>query len=285
MIQFGSFSKSTTDQFFSPEAYRRIVGLFLGFKPVENVAKMVEDVNTFFEDYIISLQKMTPGTHNFTDSWVRFFRDWGRQSGHPGLQAVAEITHMVEKGVNSFYHVAGPSEELAMAKLVKDIQFAYTGFLLKSSELQQVLMDAGQFALPDTIKAYADEFQKTKKLPNYSEFFNRYANHLEDYLLEVLESDEYSVLQADVSKSGIAVKAKMDELVEMTFHDMPFLMKSFADEVARENTSLRRKIRELETRLYAIESAFTGGSAMPKEETPKTAAPRKASNGKKTTTK
>ena len=289
LIQFGSFSKNTTDQFFSPEAYRRIVGLFLGFKPVENLAKMVEDVNSFFEDYISSLQKMTPGTQHFADNWMRFFRDWGRQTGHPGLQAVAEITNMVEKGVNTLYHVAGPGEELAMAKLLKDIQFAYTGFLLKSSELQQVLMDAGQFALPDTIKAYYDEFQKTKKLPNYNEFFNRYANHLENYLLEVLESDEYSVLQADVSKTGIAVKAKMDELVELAFHDMPFLMKSFADEVARENTSLRRKIRELETRLYAVESAFTGGSAVPKvkEEAPKakTTAPRKASNGKKTTAK
>ena len=293
MIQFGSFSKGTTDQFFTPEAYRRVVGLFLGFKPVDNVAKLVEDVNKFFEDYIASMQKMTPGTHDFMDSFTRFFRDLGRQSGHPGLQAVAEVTNMMEKGINSLYHVAGPSEEIAMAKLLKDVQFAYTGFVMKSAEMQQVLLDAGQFALPDTIKSFYDEFQETKKMPNYTEFFNRYTNHLEDYLLEVLESDEYSVLQANVSKAGIGVKAKMDELIELAFNDFPFLMKSFADEVAQENTSLRRKVRDLETRLYAIESTFHGGSAMPKTtaappkpkaETPKPTT-RKASNSKKTTAK
>ncbi|MBK7338227.1 MAG: hypothetical protein IPJ00_19650 [Saprospirales bacterium] len=269
MIQFGTYSKETTDQFFGPDAYRRVVSLFLGFKPVDNTAKLVEDVNTFFEDFIGGMQKTTPGTHEFMNSWISFFRDWGRQTGHPGLQAVAEVTHLVDKGINSFYHVAGPSEELAMAKLLKDIQFTYTAFLLKSSEMQHVLLDAGQFALPDTLKDFYDEFQKTQKMPNYTEFFNRYANNLEDYILEVLESDEYSKLQADVSKVGITVKSKMDELIELAFNDFPFLMKSFADEVAQENKSLRRKVRDLENRLYAIESTILGGSAVPKEEASK----------------
>ena len=106
-------------------------------------------------------------------------------------------------------------------------------------------------------------------MPNYTEFFNRYANNLEDYILEVLESDEYSKLQADVSKVGITVKSKMDELIELAFNDFPFLMKSFADEVAQENKSLRRKVRDLENRLYAIESTILGGSAVPKEEASK----------------
>lgn len=266
MIQYGTFSKGTAEQFFTPEAYRKIVGLFMGFRPVNDAHKLIDDVNTFFEDYINSLKRMTPGSHEFIDSWTRFFRDMGRTTGHPGLQAVADVTKMVEKGLNSFYHVAGPSEELAMAKVLKDIQFVYINFLGKSSEMQQVLLDAGQFALPDTIKSFSDEFQQTKKLPNYTEFFNRYANHLEDYLMDVLESKEYSLLQAEVSKMGIIVKAKMDEFVELAFNDFPFLMKSFADEVAQENQSLRRKMRDLENRLYALESSIYGGGTLPKEE-------------------
>lgn len=290
MIQTGVFSKNTADQFISPDAYRRIVGLYMGFKPVDNTTKLVEDVNTFFEDYIKSLQKMTPGTHDFMDSWTRFFRDWGRQTGHPSLQAVGELTGMIEKGLNSFYHIAGPSEELAMAKVLKDIQFAYTAFLLKSSEMQQVLLDAGQFALPDTLKSFYEEFEKTHTMPNYNEFFQRYTNHLEDYMMEVLESKDYSLLQADVSKMGIAVKAKMDELVELSFKDYPFLMKSFADEVAKENTTLRRKVRDLEHRLYAIESSMQGGSSLSKgnaveEVKPTAKTTRPANPDKKTTAK
>lgn len=281
MIQFGTYSKETTDQFFGPDAYRRIVSLFLGFKPMDNTAKLVEDVNTFFEDFISGMQKTTPGTHEFMNSWTRFFRDWGRQTGHPGLQAVAEVTQLVDKGINSFYHIAGPSEELAMAKLLKDIQFTYTAFLLKSSEMQHVLLDAGQFAMPDTLKEFYDEFQKSQKMPNYTEFFNRYANNLEDYLLEVLESDEYSKLQADVSKVGIAVKSKMDALIELAFNDFPFLMKSFADEVAQENKSLRRKVRDLENRLYALESSIFGGSAVPKGDATKEVKPETKTTARK----
>jgi hypothetical protein len=296
MIQFGATSKNAADQFINPDTYRRIVGLYMGFKPVDNTAKLVDDVNTFFEDYIASLQKMTPGTHQFMDSWTRFFRDWGRQTGHPGLEGIGEMTNMIEKGLNSFYHVAGPSEELAMAKIIKDIQFAYTGFLLKSSEMQQVFLDASQFALPDTMKSFYEEFEKTHKMPNYNEFFQRFTNIMEDYLMEVLESKEYSVLQADVSKMGIAVKSKMDELVELSFKDFPFLMKSFADEVAKENTTLRRKVRDLEHRLYALESSIMGGVSLPKgkaeqevkptaKAAPAKAAPAKTTPAKKTTAK
>ena len=283
MIQFGSFSKNTTDQFFSPEAYRRVMGMFMGFRPVDDANKLIQDVNTFFEDYINALKKMTPGSHEYIDGWTRFMRDWGRQSGHPGLQAVADMTNMVEKGINSFYHVAGPSEELAMAKVMKDIQFAYVAFLTKSAELQRMMMDAGQFALPDTVQEFYTEFQKTQKLPNYTEFFNRYANVLEDALMDALESKEYSLLQAEVSKLGITVKAKMDEFVELAFNDFPFLMKSFADEVAQENTSLRRKVRDLENRLYLLESIVLGGSAVPKEKTP--AKPARTTTTTKKTTK
>lgn len=282
MIQYGSFSKGTADQFFTPDAYRKVLGLFMGFRPVNDARKLIDDVNTFFEDYIGAMKKMTPGSHEYVDIWTRSMRDWGRSSGHPGLQAVADMTAMVEKGVNSFYHVAGPSEELALAKVMKDIQFSYVNFLAKSAEMQQMMLDAGQFALPDTIKSFSEEFQKSKEMPNYTDFFNRYTNILEDYLMEVLESKEYSLLQAEVSKMGITVKSKMDEFVELSFRDFPFLMKSFADEVAQENQSLRRKLRDLESRLYALESTIFGGSAVPKTEAPKAPARKSTPAVKKT---
>lgn len=258
MIRFGTFSRENVDQFFSAETYRDIAGLFLGFKPVENTGAYLDEVNAVFDDYIERLQKATPGSNEFANSWIRSFQDWGLRTGLPGLQAVAGISDLINRGLNSFYHLAGPTEELAMAKELKDIQFAYTSFLLKSYQMQRLLFDAGQQALPDTLKSFTLEFKKSGQMPDYPGFFGAFANNLEKSLLKVLESDEFSALQAEVAKLGVTVKSKLDKFAELAFADFPFLMKSFSDEVAEENKSLRRKIRDLENRLDALESTPGG---------------------------
>ena len=63
-------------------------------------------------------------------------------------------------------------------------------------------------------------------MPDFETFFNRLIGNLDEYLTDVLESDEYSLLQAKVSNLGITVKGKLDELIELSFDQTPFLMKS-----------------------------------------------------------
>lgn len=274
MIQHGMVGRETADQYFGPEAYKNFVSRFMGFKPVTNYSEMIEQSNNFFEGYIEFLRNFTPGTKDFSVRMSEFFRDLGRREGNPMFQSIFEVTDMVQKGMDSLYHVAGPSEEIQMARIVKDMQFAYIAFITKSADMQSELMQAGQFALPDTLKEFYNDFQKTQKLPEYAEFFNRYVNNLEGYLLEVLESDKYSKLQSEVAKMGVMVKSKMDEMFELAFQNTPFLLKSHADEVALELTALRRRLRELEGRLAELE-----GEQMPeKKEAP-------ASRTRKTTVK
>ena len=57
---------------------------------------------------------------------------------------------------------------------------------------------AVQFALPDTIKVFYDDYLESKEMPEFETFFNGLVNNMEKYLTKLLESKEYSLLQAEV---------------------------------------------------------------------------------------
>ena len=88
----------------------------------------------------------------------------------------------------------------------------------------------------------------------------------------MLESKSYSVLQADVSKLGVTVKGKLDELIELSFNETPFLMKSDGDDLAKEAHTLRRKVRDMEKRLKDMEAKLERTNTVPKNGTKKATA-------------
>ena len=256
LIQFGLYDPEAVKQYLDLDAYKEIIGKFMGFKPVHNYSELVTEANEFFENYIDLLKNYRPNSDEFTNRWNQLAREWGRGQWNPTFEAIFEVSEMIQKGTDSLYMVAGQNREVEIARLLKDIHFEYVAFLVKSAELQSRIWQAGQFALPDTIKSMYRDFRETKKMPEYKEFFGRFVNQLEDYMLEVLESKDYSLLQSEVSKLGITVKSRLDQMIELAFANFPFLMKSHADEVARENASLRKKIRSLEERLLNLEERF-----------------------------
>jgi predicted flap endonuclease-1-like 5' DNA nuclease len=259
MMQNGITDWKGIEAFFKPGAYQELVAQFMGYKPVTDFSSMLEQANHYFEQAESWLKQYSAEGENWKEQWSAIFSNVENQN-NPVFQVVLGLNNTVREGLESLYNVAGQSKEVEMAKLVKDIQFAYIAFLLKTIDMQNKVYQAGQFALPDTIQAFYDQFKSSHELPDYQGFFNQYVNMLEKYMIEVLESKDYSVLQSEVAKAGVTVKSKLDELVELALSDFPFLMQSHADEVAQEVNALRKKVRTLESRLAAMEEQLNANA-------------------------
>lgn len=240
MMEMGIYRWEGIDRFFSPKAHQDIVSKFVGFMPPTDVNEIIKQATEAFENFLKWGQK----GFDFNPDWTNF---------NSFYRSGLEVNQAVRQGLDSWFNIAGQGKEVEIARAIKDIQLGYAAFLLKTTELQSMVLKAGQFALPDTLEQFYETFLKSKELPNYEDFFAKYTNNLEGYLIEVLHSDNYSKLQSEVAKTGIQVKAKLDKLVELLFSGLPFLMSSHADEIGKETAALRKKIRQLEARLAKLE--------------------------------
>jgi predicted flap endonuclease-1-like 5' DNA nuclease len=263
MMMFNLSNGEHVQQYIGLDTYREWIGKFFGMKMPADYTQWLESTKDVFDQYIRQFSELTPDPATLRAQWSSSFEQLRKQGVTPLFQAVMDISELVNEGMERIFHVATPSRELEMAQSLKDIQFNYLAFLTRSAELQGMVYEAGQFALPDTIRHFYNQYLAKREMPDYQAFFKRYLDVLEEHVLESLNSSEYSTLQAEVAKLGVSVKASIDRLVELAFANQPFLMRSFADEAAQEITGLRRKVRGLEQRLADLEARLESTTAPP----------------------
>lgn len=286
MMEFGVYHKDAVDKYFSPDAYKNLVNQFMGYSNTLNMSELIDQTNEMFEKAFEQFQNNMVTPKSFMNNWTE---QTGKMAGgdtSPYFKFMADLNEQVHENLAPYYNVLGPGKEIDAAKIIRDIQFTYIAFIVKSSEMQTMVYQAGQNALPEILKAFYDEYQESKELPQYDAFFNRYVNVLEKHITVVLESDDYSKLQNEVAKAGLGVKSKMDEFVELSFVDLPFVMRSEANDIAQEASSMRKKVRLLERKLAKVEKLLAEKPA--EKPAPKRRTTRRKTAAKtveKTTTK
>lgn len=268
LIQNGMYNKEMIDKYFSPEAYHRLVNQMMGFRPVGNTHELIENVNQWFERYLSYIKNESGDWASVSESWKEKMREYMGKGNLPFFEMATDFNNRMRDQLAPFYNIMAQGRQTEVAKLMRDIQFAYIAFVLKSSELQSMVYEAGQFAMPDTVRDFYKKYKDSKDMPDYEDFFQHYINTLENTLLEVLHSEEYSKLQSDVAATGTSIKAMTDKIMELTYADMPFLTKSDGDDIAKEANALRQKMRKLEQKVAELEKALllAGKPMVAKEE-------------------
>ncbi len=246
MIQFGVYDQKMIERFFAPLQYKEMINKLMGFQLPAAAHEGMEKMNEMMDAYLKYVEQLSPSMENWQKNWESYLKKWG-ESGHASLlQATMDINQRLKDSMEPFLPAVGYNKMGRYAEILKDIQFTYTAFLMRTNELQALLYQAGRQTLPETIQALYDEYKSSSEMPSFDHFFQHFIDRLEKDLTGVLDSREYSHLQAEVSKMGVLVKAKLDELIELSFDQTPFMMKSSGDELSKELYSLRRKVRELE---------------------------------------
>ena len=278
MIQNGIFDRDTVDKYFNRDAYLKVVNQLMGFKPVGNVTGLIDSVNAYFEKMTSHFGDDAAKWNTVSDTWRSKMADFYSGSHVPMLQFGNDINNRLRDQLTPFFNIAAQGRQTEIAKLMRDIQFAYISFILKTSELQSKVYDAGQFVLPDLLRKYYQEYQESEEMPDFQAFLHKYINELEDQILTVLNADEYSKLQSEIAALGVSIKSMNDKAGELVFADMPFLTRSEGDDFAKEAAAMRKKVRTLEQRLEALESMLNNAQG---DAAADTAAKAKRSTAKK----
>ncbi|MCB0564040.1 MAG: hypothetical protein KDD01_06655 [Phaeodactylibacter sp.] len=256
LIQNGMYTKEMIDKYFSPDSYQKVVNQMMGFRPVGNTSELIENVNKWFETYLSYTKNEAGDWSSISDNWKEKMREYMDKGNMPFFEMATDFNNRMRDQLAPYYNIMAQGRQTEVAKMMRDIQFAYIAFILKSAELQSMVYEAGQFSMPDTIRDFYKKYKDSKEMPEYQDFFQHYVNTLEDTLLKVLHSEEYSKLQSEVAAAGTGIKSMTDKIMELTYADLPFLTKSDGDDIAKESNALRQKMRKLEQKVAELEKAL-----------------------------
>jgi hypothetical protein len=249
-IQNGIADPKLVEKYFQPEQFKQLLGTFMNMQPVGNVSEAMEKFKTWSDQLLKnSFNTFLPQA---TDFWKKVSQNpFTEQNAY--FQWASELSKQVENHTGPYFNMlSGQGKPSEAAKIIREMQFAYLAFLVKSSEIQAKCTEAGQYVLPDLVAKHAETFKTSKKAPDFQAFFKEYVNELENRLSGVLTSDQYSDLQSEMATASVTLKAKFDELSELMLSDFPILLKKDGDDFALELSSLRQKIRALEAKIEAL---------------------------------
>jgi predicted flap endonuclease-1-like 5' DNA nuclease len=256
LIKNGMYDKNMVEQYFSADAYEKLINQMMGFRPVGNTSDVVENVNKWFEKYMHFAKGQEQDWSSVSDVWKNKMSEYFTGGKVPFFEMASELNQRLQDQLAPFNNIASQGRQTEISKLIQDIQFQYIAFILKSAEMQAKVYEAGQFALPDTVRDFAEKFKQEQEMPDFQAFFKQYVDTLEEALLEVLHSSEYSKLQSEVSATATQMNHQSKRITELMYADMPFLTHSEADDIAKETSTLRTKVRNLEHRLAEMEKAL-----------------------------
>lgn len=248
LIEFGISGWEGLRNYISPKAYEDIINKLMGYKFTGNVEDMVSQVNHFFDKYLDMYKSGSDSGQDWINNWKKMTEEFNSGQLGQSLNTVLVMQKTIKDGLDRIYHLGGNTNEAELARAINDLRYIYTAFLVRNAELQSMVLEASRPALPATLKSYYEEYKENKSIPDYKTFFTRYIHHLENDLVKLMESKEYAITQGELAKANAMIKNKLNQLMELSFKGTPFLMNSFADEVARELASLRKKVRDLENK-------------------------------------
>lgn len=276
MIKNGLTDHKLVEQYFSPDAYQKVINQMMGFRPVGNTSEIIDNVNKWFEQYLAYTKTQTEEMASVSDTWREKVSGYMKAGKVPFFELATDFSQQMRDQLAPFNNIAAQGRENEISKLMQDLQFQYIAFVLKSAEMQAMVYEAGQFALPDTLRAFTEQYKDKQEMPDFDTFFQHYVNHLETALTEVLHAGEYSKLQSEVSATGTQMKLNSGRLMELMYADMPFLTHSEGDDIAKETHALRQKVRSLEARLAELEKALLlSGKPMVEKAAPSTGGSKK----------
>ena len=233
------------NKYFSGKAFREMLEKSPAFFPADTWTEYLNKTHKAFDKYIEFLNDIDLPFDDIAAFWDRMLVRFTPLDELPVFRLGSSIHHYLEVLANPFYAIAGTPKLMRLQKVFRDVQFYYLSFVLKNTELRGKILEASLAVMAETIRSYIDAYDASGATPAGAEFFERYVDNLDKHLKGLLASDDYGRIQNEVAHVGVALKSKLDELVELSVEGLPLMTKSDEDDIAQEIEALRVKLREL----------------------------------------
>lgn len=284
MIEWGVTNWNGISKFYSPELFSDFISKYTGMSSMKDMDAMMEQNRKMMQQFtdMFSNQKLTG---NMMEMWKNWIQEMKKSDFAPAFQFGIDMNQSMREQLEPWYNMMQPGKEEKMIRIFSDIQFGYAAYLTKSMQLHHIVMEGTKDAMPKTIEHFSNKFKTDKTMPGFQEFYNTFVNHMETLMTEVLKSKEYSTLQGDMAATGSKVKLHMDAMSEIMLEGTPFVTRNMMDDVSKETSALRSKIRSLENKLNTLETAIAKAAASKKEPAKATTTTKAASPAKAKTEK
>jgi len=282
MITQGILNTATIEKMMNKDLQKQFVEAYFGMKMPADSSQMLEQIRTWFDKMISAVEGGENPMGSWTELWSESYKRMSNMDMQPGYRMILDMQKTIVENSEPFFSIAGENKQHRLARELRDLQFAFTAYMVHSIEMQQHLYEATGNAMTETIRTFSEKFAQNGETPDMNVFFNSYVEIMENHLTEVLKSDEYSKVQSEMVKFGAKVKSLTEETLETMMEDLPFIPRSEGDEMNKQTIALKRKVRELEKQVSELKQAIDQIKVDPKEA-PKANRPAAKSNSTKTT--
>ncbi|MCF8237002.1 MAG: hypothetical protein K9I85_02500 [Saprospiraceae bacterium] len=258
MIKNGLVEPKMIWQMINPVQYGDAIGKVMGFKPMKDLDEVTRQANRFFEQLRNAAMKMFPAAEEQVLEMNEAFNNWSNQQSDQFFPFLNGVQEVMKQNLEPYFHLSGDDNQTEVLRSLKEMQFSYLAYLHHSAKLQKMVLDAGATVLPAMMQEARDTFGKEEEMPTFDTFFKTYMDRLENAILETMQTDAYTTTQNEVLASGAKSKMIYDEMLENIFKDWPFMTKREADDLAKEAAQLRRRVRDLETRMANVPTSMNG---------------------------
>lgn len=215
--------------------------------------QMSEQVSKFIEDYRKALLD-SPMVAPYRDILAKYTELFPMMSGLQNSMKFGamqeEMMGKLQKMYAPFYKIIPPSREKEMAQIVVDMQSDLMKYQTKVAEMNYMI---GNSVRQASEKLMRDLFERAKEgemvVKSYNEFFLTWLNVLEEQMIELFKSDEFSKIQGEVLSLQLDLKTAVNKGVEYLLSPYPVVMHSQIDDLTKQVHALKSKIRALEKQL------------------------------------
>jgi hypothetical protein len=252
MIKNGLTEPKFVWQWINPAQYGESVSRVMGFKPMTDLDEAIRQANTHFDKMRTMVMNFMPASEEKMLEIGEAVKTWSDKHTSQVFPFFNTMHEMVHNNMDPFMQISGQDDQTEVLRQLKELHFAYIAYLQNSHNLQKMVMDAGAMVLPQVMKEAREQYEVKHEMPEFDPFLQTYMNRLEQAILEVMHTDEYAKAQNDVLGAGSKAKQIYNEIMEVVLKDWPFMTKREADELVKETTELRRKVRALEAKVNVL---------------------------------
>ncbi|MBK7526703.1 MAG: hypothetical protein IPI59_03935 [Sphingobacteriales bacterium] len=252
--EFGKFSNNPeaaetwTKIWANSGDYQKVMDALMGFSQ-GNLPDIMQQSNRIFELWLNTLQNNAKGWQPTGEAWQNWAANPQKSAGwFDYIKQLQELTNQQWMPIK----LMSTGNEAVTTEMIRNMQFDYMRYLVKSADLQKMVYTASQTALPEVVKQWQAEGKDNSA---FDEFFNRWLTAVERKTVEVMRTDEYANLQSETAQAGLAVKQNMDGIIEMSLADLPIATRTEMADIAMEMSALRHKIMELEKEVKHLRKA------------------------------
>jgi len=279
---FNPWFKSLTTGNYNPENLKTL------FEPTK-VKELTEKIFEAFFKY--------PNTKEMTDAYAKnyetffannttygkeFMQNWRSSLEQmPNLVSgdFAKLTgiynqynQLLQTTYGPFMRLVAQSPEKRNAEFAIEATDSLTKYALKQAQLQYLLYTATQQTIEKTTEFLTEKIKNNTEVKSAQQLFSEWVTVAEKVYLDLFNSDEYSKLKGDLLSEGMSLKKLVEKQIENYFENTPFIFRSEMDELYKTIHDLKKKVRDLETRLAVTNISTT---ELDEEKTSKTTGRKK----------